>query len=426
MSSFSSIDVPRLAPSSQHRWVITGLLFAGMTINYIDRTTLAVAAPVLEREFGLSKGMIGVLLSVFFWVYAAVQLPSGWIIDRFDIKKTYAWAFAEWSLVSAATGLVNSILGLSFMRGLLALGESVSTPASIRSIRYLFQPAERGFPTGVYNSGTKLGPAIGTPLCAVLLVHYGWRGMFFVTGLLGLVWLAPWLYFYQAPTEEKAHKLGGGLTGVDVPPLWAYFRLRTMWGIFLGFLCYGYVLHVYLTWLPGYLVSEWKMSMLQMGFWGSIPFVSYAIMIPVAGLVADRIIARGRRELAVRKAFVGVGLFLGMLIIPAAFVNTGRTAIFFFTASTSGLGLATANIWAITQTLAPVRHVGTWCGIQNFGGVIGAALAPLMTGLLVGFTGSFLVALILAGFLSCLGIFCYIFLIDQGAARKGNHEPVVA
>ena len=272
MSLFSPIDSPRAAPRSQHRWVIVSLLLAGMTINYIDRTTLAVAAPVLEHEFGLSKSMIGLILSVFFWVYAAIQLPSGWIIDRFDIKKTYAWGFAGWSLVSAATGLVNSILGLSFLRGLLALGEAVSTPASNRSIRYLFPAEERGFPTGVYTSGTKLGPAIGTPLCAVLLIHYGWRAMFLVTGFLGLLWLAPWLYFYQNSAEERAHKTGKDLAGVDVQSLFAYFRLRTIWGILLGYLCYGYVWHVYVTWLPEYLVSERKMSMLQMGIWGSIPF----------------------------------------------------------------------------------------------------------------------------------------------------------
>jgi MFS transporter, ACS family, D-galactonate transporter len=414
------------ACGSHHRWVVVGLLFAGMTINYIDRTNFAVAAPALEREFGLSKSAIGLVLSIFFWAYAAVQLSAGWVIDRFDIKKTYAWAFAGWSLITAATGLVNSVLGLALMRVLLAVGESVSAPASNRSIRYLFSPEERGFATGVCTSGTKVGPAIATPLGAVLLLHFGWRGLFFVTGLMGLLWVAPWLRFYRTPPEEQAHKLRENATGKGAQAVLAYFRLRTVWGIFSGFLCYGYIWHFYATWLPEYLVSERKMSMLQMGLWGSLPFVSFAITIPMGGWMADRLVARGGRELRVRRIFIAIGLFLGMLIMPAAFVQTGRSAVLFFAASTGGIGLATANIWAITQALAPDRHVGTWIGIQNFGGVIGAGLAPLVTGLLVDSTGSFVFPLMLAGTFSCLGIFCYVFVIEQNADQEGSHESTKA
>jgi MFS transporter, ACS family, D-galactonate transporter len=414
---------PKGPGSNSHRWLVVGLLFAGMTINYIDRTNLAVAAPVLEREFGLSKSAIGLVLSVFFWAYAVVQLTAGWLVDRFDIKKIYAFAFAAWSLVTVATGFVNSVLGLAVMRVLLALPESVSAPASNRSIRYLFSSEKRGFATGVYTSGTKVGPAIATPLGAVLLVHFGWRGLFFITGLVGLLWLAPWLRFYQPAPEERAQKLQESSGGTGPRDILAYFRLRTVWGIFLGFLCYSYIWHVYATWLPGYLISERRMSMLQMGLWGSLPFVAFAITIPIGGWGADQFIAHGIGELRVRRTFIGIGLFLGMLIMLAAIVPTGRAAVLWFTASTSGIGLATANIWTVTQHLAPDRHVGTWSSIQNLGGVIGAGLAPLITGLLADITGSFFVPLMLGGIFSCLGIFCYLFLIDEKADREENHEP---
>jgi sugar phosphate permease len=406
----------------RNRWVVVGLLFAGVAINYIDRTNFAVAAPALEREFGLSKSAIGVVLSVFFWAYAAVQLGAGWAIDRFDIKKTYAWALAAWSLVTFATGFVNSIQGLVLMRVLLAIGESVSVPASNRSIRYLFSARERGFATGLYTSGTKVGPAIATLLGAALLSRFGWRALFFTTGLIGMLWLVPWLQFYHADPEEQTHKLRNDATGRSTQAVLGYFRLRTVWGIFLGFLCYGYIWHVYATWLPGYLVSERKMSMLQMGLWGSLPFLSFAITIPLGGWVADRLIAKGSGELSIRRVFIVIGLFLGMLIMPAVFVQTGRSAVLFFTASTGGIGLATANIWAVTQALAPARHIGTWIGIQNFGGVIGAGLAPLVTGLLVDSTGSFVFPLMLAGVFSCLGIFCYVFLVEQNAHREKSYE----
>jgi MFS family permease len=389
------------------------LLFAAMTIGYIDRGNMAVAAPVLEREFGLSKSAVGMVLSVFFWAYALVQLPAGWLIDRLDLKKVYAWAFAGWCLVTIATGFVNSIAALICMRALLAVGESVSTPASHRSIRYLFGPDERGLPTGVYSSGTKLGPAIGTPLAALLLLHFGWQGLFWITGAAGLLWLWPWLKFYRSPPAEQTHKQPPGEPAGGWREVVAAFRLRAVWGIFLGFFCYGYIWHVYATWLPGYLVAERKMSLLQMGFWGALPFVAFAATIPVAGFISDRLLADGREPTRTRKTFIGVGLAMGSLIVPAAYVDSAQTAVWLLTASAGGIGLSTANIWVITQTIAPASRVGTWVGIQNLGGVIGAALAPMLTGLLADRTGSFVAPLSLAGALSCLGILCYVYLIPD-------------
>ena len=406
--------------SAPNRWLIVGLLFPAMAVSYIDRGNMAVAAPVLMREFRLSKTGIGVVLSVFFWAYALMQIPAGWLIDRFDVKITYAVGYTFWCLVAAGTSLVGSVGGLMLARGLLAVGESASTPASHRAICSMFSPRERGFPTGVYMAATKLGPAIGTALGAYFLVRFGWRGLFACTGLAGLLWLLPWLSLYPASPERVTREKKGQSSGSGLQKLLDPWRKRNIWGIFFGFFCYGYIWHVYDTWLPTYLVSERKMSLSQMGFWGPLPFVAFAISVSVGGLLADLVIARGWPVIFVRKAFIFVGLSIGMLIIRAGYATTAIGAVLLFTASTAGIGLATANIWVITQTLAPPAEVGMWTAIQNFGGSFGAGLAPLATGWLADATGSFVVPLTVAGGASALGILCYLLLITENVTQKGT------
>ena len=281
--------------SAPNRWLIVGLLFAAMAVSYIDRGNMAVAAPVLMREFRLSKTGIGVVLSVFFWAYALMQIPAGWLIDRFDVKITYAVGYTFWCLVAAGTSLVGSVGGLMLARGLLAVGESASTPASHRAICSMFSPRERGFPTGVYMAATKLGPAIGTALGAYFLVRFGWRGLFACTGLAGLLWLLPWLSLYPASPERVTREKKGQSSGSGLQKLLDPWRKRNIWGIFFGFFCYGYIWHVYDTWLPTYLVSERKMSLSQMGFWGPLPFVAFAISVSVGGLLSR---SRHRSRLA--------------------------------------------------------------------------------------------------------------------------------
>jgi ACS family D-galactonate transporter-like MFS transporter len=183
------------AVSNSWRWSIIALLAVGVIIAYVARTNISVAmvVPEFKRLFGLTDAGRGTLNSAFFWSYAFLQIPAGWIVDRYGVKYPYAIAFFAWSLVSAATALGSTLPQLIGLRFLLGVAESIVTPASMRWIRFHFSERERGLAIGVYMTGTKIGPAIGAPVAAWLIKAYDWRLMFVILGVGSMIWLIPWL-----------------------------------------------------------------------------------------------------------------------------------------------------------------------------------------------------------------------------------------
>src|SRR2546429_6116198 len=181
------------------RWGIVCLLLLSVCINYVDRGSLSVAAPILSEEFSLSPSKLGYLLSAFFWSYTAFQLVVGWLVDRHDVKWVYACGFIFWSLAMASTGLATSFAGLLAARLCLGIGESVFLPSVSKIVVRLFPPARRGLPNALVDVGTKVGPALSIYLGGMLLRDYGWRALFIGIGLASLLWLLPWLY--SMPSE---------------------------------------------------------------------------------------------------------------------------------------------------------------------------------------------------------------------------------
>ena len=175
------------------RWMIIGVLSLGMIIAYVSRSALSVplALPEFIRTFKLTLTDRGLLNSAFFWTYAFLQIPAGFLVDRYGVKFPYFLGFTIWCLASAGTALTRSIPQLILVQFLLGAGQAVVAPASYRWIRYHFAEKERGLAVGLYMTGTKLGPAIGTPLAAWLIVRYDWRKLFVLIGLGGLIWLVP-------------------------------------------------------------------------------------------------------------------------------------------------------------------------------------------------------------------------------------------
>src|SRR5258708_3682594 len=185
----------RATPAAWRRWVVLSLLIAAIIISYIDRTNLSVALAVTDfnQFFQLSDQDRGALNSAFFWSYALLQIPAGWVVDRYGVKFPYAIGYLVWSLVSAGSALAQSASHLFVMRLLLGVGEAVAMPASLRWVRFHFNEKERGLAVGLCLSGTKIGPAVGAPIAAWLIARYDWRFMFVLLGIGGLVWLIPWL-----------------------------------------------------------------------------------------------------------------------------------------------------------------------------------------------------------------------------------------
>jgi MFS family permease len=397
------------------RWVVVALLTVGVVLAYTDRINLSTALPAIRASFPLSPEAAGILLSAFFWSYTVLQVPAGWLVDRFGLKWTYAGALFLWSAVSAATALVSSLNGLIAVRIVLGIGESIVTPASMRYIRNNFAEHERGLPIGIFFSGTKYGPAIGAPIATYLVLGYGWRWMFVINGALCVLWLVPWLIFVRDGKNGGARKELGAQTNLS----WtAIFTSPMIWGTCIATFCYMYFVYFCMTWMPTYFKERFHLSLTASGWFTFMSFAGMATIAILAGWGADRLIARGRNAVSVRKAFTVVGFVLAFSEVFAAFSHSTTATLFLAVFSLSGLGLATANYWALTQTLTPAAATARVAGVQNTAANLAGIAAPWITGTLVQHTGSFNAPLIAIAFWLLLGVGCYLFLVKEKFALR--------
>jgi len=406
----ASVGVPARRSA---RWLVVALLTLGVIIAYTDRINLSAALPAIRMSFPLSAEAAGILLSAFFWAYTLLQTPAGWLVDRFGLKWPYAAALFVWSVVSAATALVSSLHALIVIRIVLGAGEAIVAPASIRYIRENFAEHERGLPIGIYFSGTKYGPAIGAPIATYLVLAYGWRWMFVLNGALGFLWLVPWLLLARddrrsSPLLEKGASVSGG----------ALLGAPFMWGTCIATFCYMYFVYFCMTWMPTYFKERYGFSLAASGWFTFMSFAGMGTIAILAGWAADRLIARGRNPVTVRKAFIIVGFVLAFSEVFAAFSSSNATTLFLAVFSLSGLGLATANYWALTQTLTPASASARVAGIQNTAANMAGIAAPWITGILIQRTGSFNAPLIAVGFWLLVGIGCYLFLVMEKHALR--------
>ena len=395
------------------RWLVVALLTVGVVIAYTDRINLSVALPQIRMSFPISAAASGILLSAFFWAYTLLQMPAGWVVDRFGLKWPYAAGLFLWSAVSAATALVSSLNALIAVRIMLGIGESIVTPASMRYLRENFAEHERGLPIGIYFSGTKYGPAIGAPIATYLVLGYGWRWMFVLNGAFCFLWLVPWLLFVRDDRKssialEKGASVSWG----------ALLAAPLMWGTCVATFCYMYFVYFCMTWMPTYFKDRFGLSLTASGWFTFMSFGGMATVAILAGWAADRLIARGRNPVTIRKAFTIVGFVLAFSEVFAAFSSSTAVTLFLAVFSLSGLGLATANYWALTQTLTPASASARVAGIQNTAANLAGIAAPWITGSLVQRTGSFNAPLIAIGFWLLVGIACYLFLVRERNALQ--------
>src|SRR5215510_2311253 len=240
--------------TSPERWWLLVLLFTAMLISYAHRGALsvAVAASSMSEDLHLSEASIGVLLSAFFWIYAFTQVPAGWIVDRFGVRRGYSLGLAFWSLTSALTGFANGFAALVGLRVSLGAGQAICFPATSRAVANWFQERERGTVTGIYLTGVRFGTALVNFVGALFLARYSWTLFFIVIGIVPLVWLLPWGKFL-GKWETSSQPPAGAKSPANSDPSFlkslSLLKQRTILGIFLGFFAYDYTWFVIITWL---------------------------------------------------------------------------------------------------------------------------------------------------------------------------------
>jgi MFS family permease len=405
--AIAATDVPVRAG---RRWTFIALLGAATFINYLDRGSLAVALPFISRDLQMSPAVQGLALSSFFWTYALMQIPMGWIVDRFDVKRVYAVAFAMWSLSAAATGFVRGIGDLLLCRVLLGLGESVYLPGGMKVVTLHFRAEESALPAGSFDLGAKIGLAIGTTIDVWLLARFGWRSLFFRTGLVGLLWLVPWLWMYPAARAVDAPLR----TAVD----WGRLaRDRRLLAMSLGFFCWDYFWYFVVSWLPSYLFTVRNVPLPGIAIFGALPFLIFAASEAGGAWGAAAMIRRGISLSGATKSLIAAGFALGLLVIPAALVQSPSTSIAFLLGASLS-GIACGNMLAVPRICAPDDEVALWTGAQNFIGNIGGVLAPAITGFVIARTGSYVPAFFVVAALLVVGIAAYTVMLPRLEAES--------
>ena len=400
------------APSNSRRWSIVALLFVASLINYLDRATLSVALPRLAKDLLLSPITKGVLLSAFFWSYALMQVPIGWCTDHYNLRWLYAGSFALWSVACGLTGLAGSLSVLILFRVLLGIGESIFLPGGMKIVSMIFPAQERGLPTGLFESGSRLGLALGAPLLAWLIMLHGWRNMFFLVGFSALLWLIPWFAVFPGHLRNAPAEPRPSAQAASTPRSRSLTFDRNLLGICLGAFCYDYYWFLLVTWLPDYLVTVRHLTLLKAGFYASLPYFVFGVGSPIGGWIADCLIRLGWDETRTRKGIITLAFLTGLLLIPAAWVAGARAALVLL-AGASLVGTAAANLLVIVQNCAPVEEVGVWTGMENFVGNTAGAIAPVVTGFLVAWTGSYLPGFALAVVVLLTGLLAFWFIVGE-------------
>ena len=394
------------------RWSVVALCTLASIIAYVDRVNLSVAIidPDFKRVFALSNTDRGLVNSAFFWSYAALQIPAGWLVDKYGSKLPLALSFVVWSVVSAASALASGVSELFTLRFLLGVGEAPMHPASMRWIRYHFNESERGLAIGVFMSGSKYGPALGTLVAAWLIQAYGWKAMFLALGVGSLLWLIPWVALVD---PESVGRPAIATSNAPSVPFARLMASPVLWGTIVGTFCYMYFVYFCLTWMPAYLNEARHLSLASSSLYTTFSFAGMATVGILGGFAADRLIARGYDPINVRKGFTIAGFLIASTELIGARSSSLDVALFFSVFSLSGLGLATANYWALTQTLIPRGAIGKIVGIQNCAASLPGIVAPILTGWLVQRTGGYEASMNAVWVFLLLGIGSYLFLVKR-------------
>lgn len=370
---------------------LTLLLGALVLLNYVDRGAVGIAAPRLKDDLALSATQFGIAVSAFSWIYAPAQFAVGWLSDRFCVYRLIALGLAVWAIATFLTGFADGLAMLVVLRLALGVGEGVAFPAASKIIARHVSGARRGLANSTVAAALAWGPAVGTFGGGLILSYFGWRPIFLVFGLVTLLWLGPWLYVskpqWQGYVKGKSSSV----------PMRTIMRERTVWAMGIGHFCNTYGFYFLLAWLPLYLVKSRGMSILEMTAMTTTAYVVQGFGALAWGWLSDRLVSRGMDEGQLRKGLVSLyQLAFASAILGIAF-SSSATAVFgwLLLAGVFG-GLGGTNPYAIAQIYAGPEAAGTWVGVMNGIGNLSGIVGPILTGVLIEQTGSYISAFVVS------------------------------
>ena len=373
------------------RWKVSIFLLLITTINYIDRLTFSILAPIINEEFGFSNIDYGNLSAAFLFAYAFGQLFGGKLIDILGSKRALTLAVALWSIAGILHAFGQGFRTFFLFRVLLGVGEAANFPAANKAIAEWFPSNERSLAVGIVTAGPGLGSILAPPIVAALAVTLSWQWAFIITGLIGFVWLWFWHRTYYAPQDhpnlpeaERPVTFSGEAKEDQPAESWTAILLyRETWGLILSRFFADGAFYFLIFWLPLYLSTERGMDIRSIGMFAWIPFVAADLGSLLGGWTGKKLIDRGMSLNAARKVVIWVGALLALAIIPAA--NTESTTMFIFLVCISlfAIQFKSSNLFTLPADMFASKEVATIWGVFGAAGSLGGALFQTQVGMLI-------------------------------------------
>lgn len=387
-------------------WVVA-LLALSVLLNYVDRGAIGVAAPLMIEELNFTATEFGTAVSAFFWVYAPLCLFVGWLCDRFCVYRMFAAGIALWAVATLLTGFVHGLMLLVILRLLLGLGESIAFPGSSKIFAAEVPAHHRGSANALIGAALAFGPAVGVLTGGAILEALGWRPIFWIFGLVTLLWLVPW---HMASGPLRSDKVTTPV--VDPVPMRRLFAIPTLWSMGVAHFMSNYGFYFLLAWLPLYLTKTLGYSIAEMTLLTTLSFTTQGVSALVVGRLSDMAVTRGADEARVRRWLMIVGqAMLGVAVTGIWFAADAWTLACWLAVAGIGTGFVSVNLFAVAQIFAGPRAAGGWVGIQNAIGNASGIVGPLITGIIVDQIGSYGLAFGIAAGVAIAGAVWWLLVI---------------
>ncbi|MDX9881451.1 MAG: MFS transporter [Prolixibacteraceae bacterium] len=379
-----------------YRWIIVSMLFFATTINYMDRQIIGLLKPTLESEFNWTETDFAHIVMAFTAAYAIGLLLLGRFIDWVGTKTGYSVAVVVWSLAGMLHAVAKSVWGFSFARIGLGIGEAGNFPAAMKAVSEWFPKKERALATGIFNAGTSVGVVLALVLCPYILSAYGWREVFWVTGALGFVWLALWLFLYDVPSRQKrlsreelelinkGQEYDSDRKEKEISVKWIkLFSFPQTWAVVIGKFMIDPIYWFFLFWLPSYFTAHFQIDLTKPSIPLMIIYAATTIGCVGGGYLSSWFIRRGMATLKARRKALLIFAVTELCVIMLQFVSNVWIAVAILSLAVAvHQGWAT-NVFTLASDMFPKQVVSSVVGIAGMSGAVGGILFPMFVGFLL-------------------------------------------
>lgn len=425
----------------KYRWTIVLMLFLANAINYIDRSAMSVALPILSKKFELNPFESGLILSSFFVGYALFNFVGGYLSDKIGPKKVMGTAMAVWSIFCGLTAGTFNFISLFFVRVIFGFGEGPITATTNKTMNNWIPLKERATSVGICNGGAPVGGAISAPVVAFISLMWGWEASFIALAIVGIIWTIVWWKvsadkpeMHPAVSQEELAEINEGKSAVvstaqaasspdEKVSLLSVVKQGRILALLFGLFGYNYTLFFFLTWFPSYLVDARHLSIKEMGFAAMIPWIAGAIGQLVGSIIIDYIYRKTGKLLFSRKVVLVTCLALAAICVGlTGFADSVMSAVILMTVGICFLYLQATTYWAIIQDIVPPERVGGTSGFIHGVANISGILGPSITGWLIQTTGQYTYGFVLAAGLALSGALAVALFVTSGKSRNIKKE----